>query len=164
MAFTSPGAVGSLAAVNVFTPSPTILPSHTTTAANGPPTPISTFWMASAIARRKNSGFGGLDNANLLIPSLTSESNHSMSQVFRSTRVLTAQGLAPATLVVEGERIAAVESWNSAPASALTRDFRDAVLLPGLVDSHVHINEPGRTEWEGFSTATQAAVCGGVTP
>jgi allantoinase len=86
-----------------------------------------------------------------------------MSQVFRSTRVLTAQGLAPATLVVEGERIAAVESWNSAPASALTRDFRDAVLLPGLVDSHVHINEPGRTEWEGFSTATQAAASGGVT-
>src|SRR5580658_4326880 len=119
--------------------------------------------MASAIARRKNSGFGGLDNANLLIPSLTSESNHSMSQVFRSTRVLTAQGLAPATLRVEGERIAAVESWNSAPASALTRDFRDAVLLPGLVDSHVHINEPGRTEWEGFSTATQAAASGGVT-
>jgi allantoinase len=86
-----------------------------------------------------------------------------MSQVFRSTRVLTAQGLAPAMLLVEGERIAAVESWDGAPASAVTRDFGDAVLLPGLVDSHVHINEPGRTEWEGFSTATQAAVCGGVT-
>ena len=38
-----------------------------------------------------------------------------------------------------------------------------AVLLPGLVDSHVHINEPGRTEWEGFSTATRAAAAGGVT-
>jgi allantoinase len=69
----------------------------------------------------------------------------------------------PATLVVEDERIAAVESWDSAPASAVTRDFCDAVLLPGLVDSHVHINEPGRTEWEGFSTATQAAASGGVT-
>jgi allantoinase len=86
-----------------------------------------------------------------------------MSQVFRSTRVLTAQGLAPATLRVEGERIAAVESWDSAAASAVLRDFGDAVLLPGLVDSHVHINEPGRTEWEGFSTATQAAASGGVT-
>jgi allantoinase len=86
-----------------------------------------------------------------------------MSQVFRSTRVLTAQGLRPASLVVEVERIAAVESWDSSPPWAVVRDFGDAVLLPGLVDSHVHINEPGRTEWEGFSTATQAAASGGVT-
>jgi allantoinase len=86
-----------------------------------------------------------------------------MSQVFRSTRVLTAQGLRPASLVVEGERIAAVESWDSSPPWAVVRDFGDAVLLPGLVDSHVHINEPGRTEWESFSSATQAAASGGVT-
>jgi allantoinase len=86
-----------------------------------------------------------------------------MSQVFRSTRVLTAQGLAPASLVVEGERIAALRSWDDAPAGAAMRDFGDAVLLPGLVDSHVHIDEPGRTEWEGFSTATEAAASGGVT-
>jgi len=90
-----------------------------------------------------------------------------MSQVFRSTRVLTAQGLAPAALVVEGERIAAVSDWSgvwsAAPSGAILRDFGNAVLLPGLVDSHVHINEPGRTEWEGFSTATQAAASGGVT-
>ena len=49
------------------------------------------------------------------------------------------------------------------PASATLNDFRDSVLLPGLVDSHVHINEPGRTEWEGFWTATRAAASGGVT-
>lgn len=42
-------------------------------------------------------------------------------------------------------------------------DFGDLVLMPGLIDSHVHINEPGRTEWEGFSTATQAAAAGGFT-
>ncbi len=47
--------------------------------------------------------------------------------------------------------------------TAQLQDFGDLVLLPGLVDSHVHINEPGRTEWEGFSTATLAAASGGVT-
>jgi allantoinase len=86
-----------------------------------------------------------------------------MAQAFRSTRVLTAEGLRPAELLVEGERIAAVVDWERAPAGAELRDFGDAVVLPGLVDSHVHINEPGRTEWEGFSTATAAAAAGGVT-
>jgi allantoinase len=86
-----------------------------------------------------------------------------MAQAFRSTRVLTRQGLAPATLVVESERIAEMRSWDDVPAAAQPRDFGDRVLLPGLVDSHVHINEPGRTEWEGFSTATRAAASGGVT-
>jgi allantoinase len=86
-----------------------------------------------------------------------------MSQVFRSTRVLTPEGLRPAALLVEGESISALVGWDEAPADAELRDFGDLVLLPGLVDSHVHINEPGRTEWEGFSTATQAAAAGGVT-
>jgi len=86
-----------------------------------------------------------------------------MSQAFRSTCVLTGEGLGPRTLAVEGERIAEVLSWNSTPAGAAMHDFGDAVLLPGLVDSHVHINEPGRTEWEGFWTATRAAASGGVT-
>ncbi len=91
-----------------------------------------------------------------------------MAQAFRSTRVLTQQGLAPATVLVEGERIAQVRSWNDVPAAAPLHDFGDRVLLPGLVDSHVHINDPGRTDsegegWEGFSTATRAAASGGVT-
>lgn len=99
----------------------------------------------------------------MLRTSLSGESNHSMSQVFRSTRVLTAEGLAAAALLVEGERIAEVLRWDGVPAHAITHDFGDAVLLPGLVDSHVHINEPGRTQWEGFWTATRAAASGGVT-
>jgi len=98
----------------------------------------------------------------LLYASLNSESRNSMAQAFRSTRVLTHQGLAPATLVVEGERIAEVRSWSDVPAGVHLRDHGDFVLLPGLVDSHVHINDPGR-DWEGFATATQAAAAGGVT-
>jgi allantoinase len=86
-----------------------------------------------------------------------------MAQAFRSTRVLTQQGLMPATLVEESGRIADVRGWSDVPPAAALSDFGDLVLLPGLVDSHVHINEPGRTEWEGFWTATRAAAAGGVT-
>jgi len=86
-----------------------------------------------------------------------------MAQAFRSTRVVTPDGITPATVLVEGERIVGVYGWDSVPAETELHDFGDLVLLPGLVDSHVHINEPGRTEWEGFRTATQAAAAGGVT-
>ncbi len=86
-----------------------------------------------------------------------------MAQAFRSARVLTPQGLRPATLLVESERIAEIRDWDNVPATATLHDFGEFVLLPGLVDSHVHINEPGRTEWEGFETATRAAASGGVT-
>jgi allantoinase len=86
-----------------------------------------------------------------------------MAIAFRSTRVLTPAGLRAATLLVEGERITRVADWDEVPAGSELRDFGHLVLLPGLVDTHVHINEPGRTEWEGFETATQAAGAGGVT-
>jgi len=86
-----------------------------------------------------------------------------MAQAFRSTRVLTPEGLRPAALLVEDERIASMRGWSEVPSSAILHEFGDYVLLPGLVDSHVHINEPGRTEWEGFWTATRAAATGGVT-
>jgi allantoinase len=91
-----------------------------------------------------------------------------MAFAVRSTRVLTPRGpsaatLRAATLVVERERIAEVRPWDQVPAGAELRDFGDLILMPGLVDTHVHINEPGRTEWEGYETATQAAAAGGVT-
>ena len=69
----------------------------------------------------------------------------------------------PATLVVEEGRFAEIRLGAGDFQGAEVRDFGDAVLLPGLVDSHVHINEPGRTDWEGFWTATRAAAAGGVT-
>jgi allantoinase len=90
-----------------------------------------------------------------------------MTKALRSTRVLTPAGLAPATVIVDGERISAVRSWSDIssdhPPGADLIDFGDAVILPGLVDTHVHINDPGRSEWEGFETATKAAAAGGVT-
>jgi len=85
-----------------------------------------------------------------------------MAQAFRSTNVLTPGGLRPATLLVERERFAEVRAWDDIPGSVPLQDFGDLIVLPGLVDSHVHINDPGR-DWEGFSTATQAAASGGVT-
>jgi len=98
----------------------------------------------------------------LLTASLSGESKLSMSQAFRSTRVLAPQGLKPATLVVEDERIADVGAWDDVHAADQLHDYCDSILLPGQVDTHVHINEPGR-DWEGFWTATRAASAGGVT-
>jgi allantoinase len=93
-----------------------------------------------------------------------------MKKALRSTRVLTQAGLAPATVLVDGERISAVRGWNDVSSDLLPGagpidliDFGDRVLLPGLVDTHVHMNDPGRSEWEGFETATKAAAAGGVT-
>jgi allantoinase len=82
--------------------------------------------------------------------------------VLRSRRVLTPDGERPATVCVRNGRIAALAPYDTVDESP-TVDLGDVALLPGLVDSHVHVNEPGRTEWEGFATATRAAAAGGVT-
>ena len=80
----------------------------------------------------------------------------------RGRRVITPEGERAATVVLRDGVITAVDGYASAPPGTLTLGG-DEVLLPGLVDSHVHVNEPGRTEWEGFATATAAAAAGGVT-
>ncbi|MFJ9792952.1 allantoinase AllB [Streptomyces globosus] len=84
--------------------------------------------------------------------------------VLRSTRVITPEGTRAASVAVAAGKIAAVLPHEApVPAGARLEDFGDDVLLPGLVDTHVHVNDPGRTEWEGFWTATRAAAAGGIT-
>jgi allantoinase len=85
-------------------------------------------------------------------------------QAFVSDRVVTPEGIRPAAILVEDEKIQAIVSREQlAQSGGRVHDFGDAAILPGLVDAHVHINEPGRAEWEGFETATRAAAAGGVT-
>lgn len=80
----------------------------------------------------------------------------------KGRRVLTPDGERPATVIVKGGRIEALADYDATPGGP-GRDVGDAVLMPGVVDTHVHVNEPGRTEWEGFETATRAAAAGGIT-
>jgi allantoinase len=80
-----------------------------------------------------------------------------------SRRVLTPWGLIAAAVVVSSETIAAAVAPEHLRAGCRVEDVGDRVILPGLVDTHVHINEPGRTEWEGFATATRATAAGGIT-
>ncbi len=81
--------------------------------------------------------------------------------MIRAARALTPHGIRPAIVEVTGGRITAVRPHGSGSADVELAD--DEVLLPGLVDSHVHVNEPGRTDWEGFASATAAAAAGGIT-
>ncbi|MCO7222389.1 allantoinase AllB [Klenkia sp. PcliD-1-E] len=82
--------------------------------------------------------------------------------VVRARRVVLPGGEQAAAVHVVAGRVTAVTAFDDAPADAVTL-AEDEVLLPGLVDSHVHVNEPGRTEWEGFASATRAAAAGGIT-
>src|SRR6266446_3338663 len=79
--------------------------------------------------------------------------------ILRSRRVVTPAGVRAATVHIRDERIDRIGDFEE-QADA---DYGDLVIMPGLVDSHVHVNEPGRTEWEGFESATRAAAAGGIT-
>lgn len=89
--------------------------------------------------------------------------------MIRGKRVVTPVGERPAAIHVAGGVIVAVTALDAAPLDSLAStgvpilDAGDLVILPGLVDTHVHINDPGRADWEGFETATRAAAAGGVT-
>src|SRR5215211_3703515 len=84
--------------------------------------------------------------------------------IFRASRMLTPEGVIAGSVVVAGGKIVEVAVGDlSAGDSPIVELAEDEVLLPGLVDTHVHVNEPGRTDWEGFASATRAAAAGGVT-
>lgn len=76
---------------------------------------------------------------------------------------MTEEGVRAAAVLVREERILDVVAHDEIPDVYEIEDAGDLVVMPGLVDTHVHINEPGRTDWEGFETATKAAAAGGVT-
>jgi allantoinase len=84
--------------------------------------------------------------------------------VIRGSRVITGAGEAACCVGVRDGVVAAIAPLDAALTGHRTIDLAgDEVLIPGLVDTHVHVNEPGRTEWEGFETATRAAAAGGIT-
>ncbi len=83
--------------------------------------------------------------------------------IIRSKRVVTPLITGPASVHISGGKIVAVREWDDCPVGVRLIDAGESVVMPGNVDAHVHVNEPGRTEWEGFETATRAAAAGGVT-
>src|SRR5277367_6613101 len=83
--------------------------------------------------------------------------------IVRGKRVITPKGERAAAIHVRAGVVAAVTAFDDVPAGVALHDAGDSIVMPGLVDTHVHINEPGRTDWEGFSSATRAAAAGGAT-
>ena len=86
-----------------------------------------------------------------------------MVHALRSRRVITPDGERDAVVVIDGETIREVLAPAALSARISVEDLGELALLPGLVDVHTHLNEPGRTEWEGFATGTRAAAAGGFT-
>src|SRR5262245_36428134 len=83
--------------------------------------------------------------------------------VVRSRRVVTARETRAAAIHVRGGKIVGVLPFDHVPEGCPLDDWADTVVMPGAVDTHVHLNEPGRTEWEGVETGTRAAAAGGIT-
>lgn len=80
----------------------------------------------------------------------------------KSTRVLVESKSVKAIVNIENGKITGISDYDSYPECEVT-DYGDNIIMPGLTDTHVHINEPGRTHWEGFETATKSAAAGGIT-
>ena len=86
-----------------------------------------------------------------------------MKQAIRSRHIVTPEGVLSGSVIIDDQKIAGVESDEYFGNADIQEDVGNLFVLPGLVDVHAHVNEPGRTEWEGFETATRAAAAGGLT-
>ncbi len=94
----------------------------------------------------------------------TQQETNRADLALRASRAIIDGAETSATILVTDGRITAIEAYDATVDAVETVELADdEVLIPGLVDTHVHVNEPGRTEWEGFATATRAAATGGVT-
>ncbi|MGC1967873.1 MAG: allantoinase AllB [Candidatus Acidiferrales bacterium] len=93
----------------------------------------------------------------------TSAASATDDLVVRGKRVVTPEGERAAAIHVRNGVITALSEFSDVPAGVAIHEAGDLVVMPGIVDTHVHINEPGRTDWEGFSSGTRAAAAGGVT-
>jgi len=80
----------------------------------------------------------------------------------KGTRIYTPEGRREGAVLISDGRIAAIANLDEVPTGAAIKEAGDLAVIPSLVDCHVHVNEPGRTEWEGYLTATRAAAAGGV--
>src|SRR6185369_16416189 len=89
---------------------------------------------------------------------------HPPELVIRGRRVVTEHSVAPASVHITRVYISAISIYEDVPSGCdLIEAAPESIVMPGLVDTHVHVNEPGRTDWEGFASATRAAAAGGVT-
>ena len=89
---------------------------------------------------------------------------HPVDLVIRGRRVVTEHGIGPASVHISRGYVSSISIFEDVPLGAELIDADpESVVMAGLVDTHVHVNEPGRTDWEGFETATRAAAAGGVT-
>src|SRR5215470_5723416 len=84
--------------------------------------------------------------------------------IIRGRRVVTENSVGPASLHITRGHISRIALFEEIdPVARLIEAEPESIVMPGLVDTHVHVNEPGRTDWEGFASATRAAAAGGVT-
>src|SRR5262245_27587162 len=97
-------------------------------------------------------------------PGVAALYSHPMaSLVVRSERVVLPDGVRPATILIRDGRIASIGEYTEPPSGVDELDAGELVVMAGLVDTHVHLNDPGRADWEGFEHGTLAAAAGGIT-